>query len=116
MCPTIPREDIDVIRLVGDWEEWERSTNTKDDTGSCGKLSLFAPAANGDVQLTFSTISTLIGGNSSLPGIARFDQNKVTVDLHLPVLGIYKNMIFYIIETDYDNYYIVWSCQQFEKG
>ncbi|XP_044590616.1 uncharacterized protein LOC123269131 [Cotesia glomerata] len=116
MCPTITPKDVDVTRLVGDWEEWERSTNAKDETESCGKLSFSAPDANGDVKLIFSAASSIVGGNSVLGGIARFDQNKITIDLHLPVLGIITNMTYYMLENDYDNYYVVWSCQQFRKG
>ncbi|KAH0567354.1 hypothetical protein KQX54_008682 [Cotesia glomerata] len=60
MCPTITPKDVDVTRLVGDWEEWERSTNAKDETESCGKLSFSAPDANGDVKLIFSAASSII--------------------------------------------------------
>ncbi|XP_008552284.1 apolipoprotein D-like [Microplitis demolitor] len=108
-CPHIPVEPVDPNRMVGEWWEYQRSSNNWDNVESCAKM-YWNKVENGVLKVVFTDISSLINDNSTVASEIAMENNALYVTVHLPILGPIKKK-HYVLETDYDNYAIMWACE-----
>ncbi|CAD6216006.1 GSCOCG00004311001-RA-CDS, partial [Cotesia congregata] len=117
-CPHVMLDtQLNLSKYQGQWHEYKRSTNIWSNTEKCTSMTykkignrwtvIFAgissvPGYTGSHSTTFSDVSLI--GNS-----------KIGVINYQAILGpAYSE--YYILETDNENYSIVWSCENKESG
>nr|XP_023016063.1 uncharacterized protein LOC111505480 [Leptinotarsa decemlineata] len=114
-CPDIKTvQSFDVERYLGKWYEAERYFAVFEFGGKCVTAD-YEVSPNGAVNVVNQQISTFTGIHSSIEGnanqISRTEEAKLTVNF--PSLPVNFDAPYWIIGTDYDNYSVVWSCNDF---
>ncbi|XP_015523949.1 apolipoprotein D-like [Neodiprion pinetum] len=115
VCPaveTVP--EFDAARYMGKWYEAEKYFALFQFGGKCVTAN-YALSENGSVKIRNSQISSITGVASSLDGIGRLigrsDDAKLTITF--PSLPVGIDAPYWILDTDYDNWAVVWSCTNF---
>ncbi|XP_066601117.1 apolipoprotein D-like [Prorops nasuta] len=104
-----------VIRLyLGKWYEAERYFAVFEFGGKCVTAN-YSLSENGSIKLMNKQISSLTGVSSSIEGVARLigrsDDPKLSVTF--PSLPLPLDAPYWILDTDYKSYAVVWSCTNF---
>ncbi|KAH0567322.1 uncharacterized protein LOC123269599 [Cotesia glomerata] len=107
-CPRVPTEYVDVNRMAGKWYGYARSSNNKDEAERCPIFN-WIQTDDGRTLFVFSDISALINDNSTIVADVNVVSNSLFLRAHIPVLEVERKH-HYIVETDYDNYEIVYEC------
>ncbi|KOC60382.1 Apolipoprotein D [Habropoda laboriosa] len=114
-CPileTIP--NFNVVKYLGKWYEIEKYFAFFEFGGKC-VTATFSEAEDDSVNILNKQISALTGISSSIEGVGkpflRADQAKLTVTF--PSLPVQVGAPYWILDTDYTTYAVVWSCSNF---
>ncbi|XP_015600998.1 apolipoprotein D [Cephus cinctus] len=115
VCPNMEiMMNFEVEKYVGKWYEAERYFALFEFGGKCVTAN-YNLSENGSVQIMNKQISALTGVASSIEGIARLigrsDDPKLTVTF--PSLPLPVDAPYWILDTDYKSYAVVWSCTNF---
>ncbi|XP_017770322.1 PREDICTED: uncharacterized protein LOC108558043 [Nicrophorus vespilloides] len=114
-CPNIPTMDnFDTNKYAGKWFEAERYFALFEFGGKCitGDYHI---KKNGDITIINHQTSALTGIRSTIEGLGnmidRSDEAKLTVQF--PSLPVSFSVPYWVLDTDYENYSVVWSCTNF---
>lgn len=114
-CPDIKAMDnFDPSRYLGKWYEAEKYFFVFEFGGKCITAN-YSKKDNGMVGVVNKQINLLSGIQSEIRGqatqVSRSDEAKLTVSF--PSLPINIEAPYWVIDTDYDSYSVVWSCYEF---
>ncbi|KAH0567318.1 hypothetical protein KQX54_008390 [Cotesia glomerata] len=95
---------------AGEWREYSRSENLWSNDVRCSTSFFEKPDQNGVATMYITGLPTIGGDNSTLIGKAFTNDHNLGITFHFPVLGLmYRE--YWILETDYENYCICWTCE-----
>lgn len=116
-CPTIsnPLESLDLNKLMGKWFEQAKSKSLDYIKGECTQVDFSNLRNNNKI---FSVKITSIQNNkfSTLDGTSTNIKNPFTFKLKFDLSSFWDKIFdnnFQISNTDYDNYLIIYSCNNF---
>lgn len=114
-CPNVETmTNFEPEKYLGKWYEAERYFAIFEFGGKCVTAN-YSQGENGSVKIVNRQISSLTGVSSSIEGVGRLvgraDDPKLTVTF--PSLPLQLDAPYWVLETDYDNYAVVWSCSNF---
>lgn len=111
-CPNLeaaPHLELD--KYLGKWYEVERYFAWFEFSGKCVTAN-YSLNDNDTVKIVNKQISSLTGVASSIEGIGRLigrsDDSKLTVTF--PSLPLPFDAPYWVLDTDYESYAVVWSC------
>ncbi|KAL3286332.1 hypothetical protein HHI36_000840 [Cryptolaemus montrouzieri] len=114
-CPTISsvQQNFDLNRYLGKWYEAEKYFMIFEAGGKCNSAN-YSLNENGTVKVLNEEID-ILGKQSSIVGVARpagaADEAKFLVSF--PSYPVQTGEApYWVLETDYDNYAVVWSCTE----
>ncbi|XP_015438393.1 PREDICTED: apolipoprotein D-like [Dufourea novaeangliae] len=114
-CPNLEAmQNFDIIRYIGKWYEVERYFALFEFGGKCVTAN-YSQGENGSINILNKQISSLTGVSSSIEGIGkslgRTSESKLIVTF--PSLPLPVDAPYWILDTDYETYSVVWSCSNF---
>ena len=114
-CPDVKvMPSFDVTRYLGKWFEAERYFAIFEFAGKC-VTGNYTVDNEGRISIVNRQTSALTGIQSSIEGevklISRSEDAKLTV--RFPSLPLTLDVPYWVLDTDYDNYAVVWSCSNF---
>ncbi|XP_059055032.1 apolipoprotein D-like [Achroia grisella] len=114
-CPDISAMvDFDPTRYTGKWYEAEKYFFLFEFGGKCVTAN-FETKDDGIMTVTNKQLSSFTGIQSEIDGeatqISRSDEGKLSV--RFPSLPVNVAAPYWVVDTDYDNYSIIWSCNDF---
>ncbi|XP_057327239.1 apolipoprotein D-like [Microplitis mediator] len=111
-CPVIKQRLWNLDRVIaGKWYEYKRSSNNWAGADKCTGFQ-YKRIGSGEFSVICDGISTIDNGVVRTVGKLTYkDPRNLTVTYFVPVVGVVKES-YVILETDYDNYAISWSCVQ----
>ncbi|XP_074102667.1 uncharacterized protein LOC141529848 [Cotesia typhae] len=108
-CPDISVDPIDFNKISGAWYEIQRSRNNYDGSDRCYKLTWSKPYDNHST-LTYKSLSNIKHTTNTMVSTVTSNERGTGFTYRLPTLGsIFKEHL--ILQTDYQNYTIVYSCE-----
>ncbi|XP_076322026.1 uncharacterized protein LOC143231367 [Tachypleus tridentatus] len=115
-CPGAPNTvDYDVRKLSGLWYETERILTNSEDSRGCDVFYV-EPASGSDVKIYFSSKDLRTGFEEEGHGQISNSRGKPgSFDLKFGSEEP-KKIKFYLVDTDYNFYAILWSCQELASG
>ncbi|XP_057327241.1 apolipoprotein D-like [Microplitis mediator] len=116
-CPNITLDrQLDLSKYQGQWYEYKRSSIIWSNADKC--TSLKWRRIGNQWTITSSGISSLANSGSKSTTFSKtslIGNSKIGVTNYSAVLGVsYRE--YYILETDNENYSIIWSCENKGKG
>ncbi|XP_034834497.1 apolipoprotein D-like [Maniola hyperantus] len=114
-CPDVAvTTDFDASRYLGKWYEAEKYFAAFEFGGKCITAN-YGLKDNGVVSVLNKQISTYTGMKSAIEGeamqVSRSDEAKLSV--RFPSLPVNIAAPYWVVDTDYDSYSLVWSCYDF---
>ncbi|PBC27513.1 apolipoprotein D-like [Apis cerana] len=114
-CPvveTIP--NFDIKKYVGKWYEIEKYFAFFEFGGKC-VTAIYSEGENSAINILNKQISALTGVSSSIEGVGKpvvkIEEAKLIVTF--PTLPLPVDAPYWILDTDYTSYAVVWSCSNF---
>ncbi|KAB0801015.1 hypothetical protein PPYR_05369 [Photinus pyralis] len=114
-CPDYtPMEDFEVDRFLGKWYESERYFTFSDVTSRC-VVTDYARASSGRIYVSnevtnrITGVKRVIGGHLELSG--KKNEGKMNVKYATTPISTESTLI--VLDTDYDNFAVIWSCSGF---
>ncbi|XP_057327242.1 lazarillo protein-like [Microplitis mediator] len=108
-CPSIDVEPVDICRVSGRWFEYKKSFDVYDPEETCAEMFWNNTDTVGS-QLIFTSIPKETKNCLKIIADATLNDNSLFTDFHIPVSASVK-IYTYILETDYNDYIIIWRCQ-----
>ncbi|XP_045478258.1 uncharacterized protein LOC123683308 [Harmonia axyridis] len=116
-CPDVDvQKNFDLNKYTGRWYEAEKYFANFE----LGKKCIFADYSvfeNGTMRVLNQDINSKTQKKSSIEGNARLagkpDEAKLLVNF--PARGARVDAPYWILETDYDNYAVVWACSEYPR-
>ncbi|KAJ1527796.1 hypothetical protein ONE63_007747 [Megalurothrips usitatus] len=114
-CPDVKvMPGFDVSKYLGKWYEAERYFAIFEFAGKC-VTGNYTVDEEGRIAIVNHQTSALTGIQSTIEGevklVSRSDDAKLTV--RFPSLPLTLDVPYWVLDTDYDNYAVVWSCSNF---
>ncbi|KAG7310788.1 hypothetical protein JYU34_003609 [Plutella xylostella] len=114
-CPDVAvKPDFNPNRYLGKWYEAERYFAFFELGGKCVTAN-YGEKDNGMITVVNKQLSVFSGVKSMIEGeanqVSRSDVGKLAV--RFPSLPFNFAAPYWIIDTDYDNYAVVWSCNDY---
>lgn len=111
-CPNVETiQRFDLNKYLGKWYEAERYFAWFEFAGKCVTAN-YSINENDTVKILNKQISSLTGVATSIEGIGRLagrsDESKLSVTF--PSLPLSFIAPYWILDTDYESYSVVWSC------
>jgi apolipoprotein D and lipocalin family protein len=112
-CPNLSVvEPFDLQKYLGTWYEIEKYPARFESGGKC-VFAVYTLNPNGTIQVRNSNIRTETGVYDQIIGSARLadptgKQAKLLVTF--PTAPVQREAPYWVLQTDYDYYAIVWSC------
>ncbi|XP_072946605.1 apolipoprotein D-like isoform X2 [Epargyreus clarus] len=115
VCPDVAAmPDFNPSRYLGKWFEAEKYFTIFELGGRCITAE-YVEKDNGIIGVINKQLSSLTGIKSEIEGeamqVSRSDEGKLSV--RFPSLPVNIAAPYWIVDTDYDNYAVVWSCYDF---
>ncbi|XP_020283416.1 apolipoprotein D-like isoform X2 [Pseudomyrmex gracilis] len=112
-CPNLETmKNFNLNSYLGKWYEVERYFAWFEFAGKCVTASYSVNEDDGSVKIINKQISSFSGITSSIEGVARLlgksDDPKLSVSF--PSLPVPVEAPYWILDTDYKSYAVVWSC------
>ncbi|XP_011504442.1 PREDICTED: apolipoprotein D-like [Ceratosolen solmsi marchali] len=113
-CPKVDTvQDLDTQKYLGKWYEAERYFAFFEFGGKC-VTATYTGYDNGTVGVVNRQISSLSGVASSIQGYAtQKTSNKAKLSLVFPSMPVHFDAPYWVLDTDYSSYAVVWSCSDF---
>lgn len=110
-CPKVDTvSDLEIQKYLGKWYEAERYFAFFEFGGKC-VTATYTGNANGTVTVVNKQISSLSGIASSIQGFAtQKSSNKAKLSIVFPSMPVHIEGPYWIVDTDYTSYAVVWSC------
>lgn len=114
-CPDVKvMPAFEVSKYLGKWYEAERYFAIFEFAGKC-VTGNYTVDSDGRIAIVNRQTSALTGIQSTIEGevklISRSDDAKLTV--RFPSLPLTLDVPYWVLDTDYNNYAVVWSCSNF---
>ncbi|XP_068085493.1 apolipoprotein D isoform X2 [Anabrus simplex] len=114
-CPDLPTMgDFNLVKYLGRWYEAERYFALFEFAGKCVSAN-YTASEDGRVLILNRQTSALTGIRSTIEGevkqLGRTDESKLSVKF--PSLPVTLAAPYWVLDTDYDNFSVVWSCSNF---
>ncbi|KAM3958993.1 apolipoprotein D [Aphomia sociella] len=114
-CPDVSAmTDFDPSRYTGKWYEAEKYFFLFEFGGKCVTAD-YETKDDGTLAVVNKQLSSFTGIQSEIDGeatqISRSDEGKLSV--RFPSLPVNVAAPYWVVDTDYDNYAIIWSCNDF---
>ncbi|XP_041975231.1 apolipoprotein D-like [Aricia agestis] len=111
-CPDVTAmTDFNLERYLGKWYENEKYFAVFELGGRC-ITATYSLRDNGVVNVANKQISSFTGMKSEIIGeatqVSRSDEAKLSV--RFPSLPVAIDAPYWVVDTDYDNYALVWGC------
>lgn len=114
LCPSPPvQEDFDLTKYVGTWYEIERNYNPAETSKhSCG-MTKISQIDSKDYNVVFNTTWKYRGEIRRTITKGRYDAEHEPAKMKIKPIPLFPKQNYWVLDTDYDNYSIVWSCAEF---
>jgi len=114
-CPDyLPMSDFDMERFLGKWYEAERYFTFTDVVSRC-VVTDYAKAPSGRIYVSNEVTNRLTGVrrviNGNLQLVGKGDEGKLVVKYATTPIPMESTLM--VLDTDYDNFAVVWSCSGF---
>ncbi|XP_050344333.1 apolipoprotein D-like [Nymphalis io] len=114
-CPDVAAmSDFNANRYLGKWYEAEKYFAAFEFGGKCITAN-YDLNENGVISVLNRQISSFTGMKSEIKGeamqVSRSDVGKLSV--RFPSLPVKVDAPYWVVDTDYDNFALVWSCYEF---
>nr|XP_012144193.1 PREDICTED: apolipoprotein D-like isoform X1 [Megachile rotundata] len=115
VCPNVETmPNFDVNKYAGKWYEVERYFAVFEFGGKC-VTATYTMNDNGTIGILNKQISAITGVSSSIEGtakpIGKSDDPKLVVTF--PSIPLPLDAPYWVLDTDYETYSVVWSCTNF---
>jgi len=113
-CPSPPvMKSFDLNKYLGTWFEIERNYNPYETTKhTCGK-TVVSTVDMRDYNVMFNTTWKYRGEIKGNIINGRYDAKNKSAKLKIKPIPLFPKQDYWILDTDYDNFAIVWSCAEF---
>lgn len=114
-CPKVEyMTNFEGERYMGVWYEIERYFTIFEIGGKCVQAN-YTLNENGTINVHNKQISYITGVANSISGIARFEDKPTESKLLVTFSSVpfSADAPYWVLETDYDNYSVVWSCTNY---
>ncbi|KAJ8670053.1 hypothetical protein QAD02_001312 [Eretmocerus hayati] len=113
-CPNVDTvQDFNTQKYLGKWYEAERYFAIFEFGGKC-VTATYDTNANGTVSVINKQISSLSGVASSIKGFAtQRASDRAKLGVVFPSLPVQFEAPYWILDTDYTSYAVVWSCSDY---
>ncbi|XP_044746730.1 apolipoprotein D-like [Coccinella septempunctata] len=112
-CPEIAsvQQDFDLNKYLGTWYEEEKYFAIFELGGKCNSAE-YSLNENGTVSVNNKQIDKTTGKETTIVGNAKpaSAKNEGKFLVNFPGKGFQTDAPYWVLETDYDNYSVVWSC------
>ncbi|XP_057327243.1 apolipoprotein D-like [Microplitis mediator] len=109
-CPTVKAsKTIDIDKYSGKWYEWETSNSLS----SICSSSTWTKHSDSIITVVHRSISKITNLESGIIGDVTINDEKVNVQYNMP-MGRNIEVEYRILDTDYENFSILWSCSNFK--
>ncbi|XP_057656922.1 apolipoprotein D-like isoform X1 [Diorhabda carinulata] len=111
-CPNVETvQNFDVARYLGKWFEMERYFAIFELGGKCVTAE-YSLHDNGTVHVRNQQLQFYTEAQTTIDGTARLASNTGEAKLLVtfPSLPVTFDAPYWVVETDYDSYSVVWSC------
>ncbi|KAK9869278.1 hypothetical protein WA026_003030 [Henosepilachna vigintioctopunctata] len=106
-------ENFDLNRYLGKWYEQYRYVNVFELMGKCN-VAEYSLNANGSVNVHNEQVNTLTGKIKTIDGnavpVGEITEAKFIVNF--PQGGVFSNAPYWVLDTDYETYSVIWSCEK----
>uniref|UniRef100_T1HJM8 Lipocln_cytosolic_FA-bd_dom domain-containing protein n=1 Tax=Rhodnius prolixus TaxID=13249 RepID=T1HJM8_RHOPR len=111
-CPDLKTVDnFDQTRYMGKWYEAERYFSLFEFGGKC--INSNYTDGIDSINIISKQTSTLTGIHSTIEGEVQKTPNGFLSKMNLKYPYLPMDAPYWILDTDYDNYSVVWSCSNF---
>ncbi|CAH0549690.1 unnamed protein product [Brassicogethes aeneus] len=113
-CPDVQTQpDFDLNQFLGLWFESERYFAGPEVLGKCVTAE-YSLGDNGTVSILNSQINKITGTPTSIAGYGTASKDDpAKLSIVFPSLPVKIQAPYWILDTDYKNYVVVWSCNDF---
>jgi len=114
-CPDLkPQANFNAADYLGKWYEAERYFAIFEFAGKCVTAN-YSLDKDGNVNVVNRQISSLTGVETSIEGTAKVlnASEPAKLSVRFPSLPWGIDAPYWVLETDYENYAVVWSCLNF---
>ncbi|KAK9869283.1 hypothetical protein WA026_003036 [Henosepilachna vigintioctopunctata] len=113
-CPELTlQQNFDLNKYLGKWYEQATYPNKFELPGKCYDAE-YTMLKNATVKVVNSQIVKESGKKTFIEGTARFagksTEGKLIVTFHIK--GVTRDSPYWVLDTDYDSYAVVWSCSE----
>ncbi|XP_059483132.1 apolipoprotein D-like [Neocloeon triangulifer] len=114
-CPEMKTmANFSISKYLGRWYQAERYISLFEFASKC-VTSNYTDAGDSRFSVVNKQTSSLTGIQTVIDGdlhvMGRSDESKMTISF--PSIPMPMNLPYWIMDTDYDNYAVVWSCTNF---
>jgi len=113
-CPSPPvMKDFKIDDYLGTWYEMEHNYNPGENSKqSCGKSEISKVDAD-KYNLVFNTTWKYRGKTTRQVVQGNYDPTEETAKIKVKPIPLFPRQNLWILDTDYENYSINWSCAEF---
>ncbi|XP_074641365.1 apolipoprotein D-like [Tubulanus polymorphus] len=112
-CPDVEvMEDFDVTKYTGIWYEYQRYFTFFEINGKCGKATYTLDTSDNSIIVENNGINAKTGAESYTKGKAVAPNKDIPAKLEVsfPVAGPFAKGKYWVLDTDYETYSVVYSC------
>jgi len=113
-CPSPPvMNNFDISKYLGTWYEIERNYNPAESSKHrCGTTHISQLDSN-DYNVMFNTTWKYRDTTRRQVIKGKYNANDEPAKLKIKPIPLFPKQNYWVLDTDYDNYAIVWSCAEF---
>jgi len=113
-CPSPPvMKDFELTKYLGTWYEIERNYNPAETSKHTCATVVVSQIASKDYNVMFNATWKYRGNDRRLIVNGKYNANDEPAKLKIKPIPYFPRQNYWVMETDYENYAIVWSCAEF---
>jgi len=114
-CPSpAVMESFELSDYLGTWYEIERNYNPFETSKhSCGATTISQVDSKFGYNVMFNSTWNVKGKNQGLVTKGRYDAINKSAKLKIKPIPLFPRQDYWVLDTDYKNFAIVWSCAEF---